>query len=398
LKLNHYIKEGFANLFSSKLRSVLALLGILVGTASVVAMVSGGELATNEALKQFKTLGTDLLAVSINDAPDQENKKSITENLNLHNANQIITADKHILNIAPYTQVFNPLQFNGHEINGSILGVTDSFAPIIHINVAKGRFISVLDGYALYCVIGAKIYEEIKEVTLMDPIGQQMQLGKDYFTIVGVLKPWPENSFVYANMDYSVLIPILTSTAMSQYASINNIILRLSPNADIEKVQANITQYVNQNVTNKRLFYRSAKELIARMAKQSQILTVFLGLIGSISLLVGGIGVMNIMLVSVVERKREIGIRLAVGANRSNIRALFLIEAIMLSLIGGILGVLIGVFISYVMALCWHWHFIFFIWPPVIGFSVSVATGIFFGFYPAYKAAQLDPIQALRAE
>lgn len=398
MKINRYIKEAFNNLFSSKLRSILALLGILVGTASVVAMISGGELATNEALKQFKTLGTDLLAVSINDSSDQDKKRATTENLNLDEANRLVTADNAILDVAPYTQVFNPVQFNGQQISGSILGVTDSFARIIHIDVAEGRFISIWDRYALFCVIGDKIYEEIKKVSWRDPVGQQIQLGKDYFTIVGVLKPWPENSFVYANIDYSILVPILTSTAMNKYASINNIILRLTPHADIENVQQKITQYINQNVANKQLFYRSAKELIARMAKQSQILTVFLGLIGSISLLVGGIGVMNIMLVSVVERKREIGIRLAVGATRSNIQALFLIEAIMLSLIGGALGVLIGALIAYVMALCWHWHFTFFILPPVIGFSISVATGIFFGFYPAYKAAQLDPILALRSE
>jgi putative ABC transport system permease protein len=377
---------------------MLALLGILVGTASVVAMVSGGELAANEALRQFKTLGTDLLAVSINDSLDQDNKKTTTDTLNLNTVYHLGDADEHILDIAPYTQVFNPLLFNGHELHGSILGVTDSFAHIIHIDVARGRFISLLDGYALFCVIGDKLYEEMKHISLIDPIGQQIQLGKDYYTIVGVLKSWPENSFVYANIDYTILIPILSSTAMSKYASINNIILRLAPNVDTEKVQANITRYVEQHAANKRLFYRSAKELVARMTKQSQILTVFLGLIGSISLLVGGIGVMNIMLVSVVERKREIGIRLAVGANRSNIRTLFLIEAIVLSLAGGTLGVLIGILIAYVMALGWHWHFTFFIWPPLIGFSVSVATGIFFGYYPAYKASQLDPIQALRSE
>jgi putative ABC transport system permease protein len=398
MKISRYIKEACANLFSSKLRSILALLGILVGTASVVAMVSGGELATNEALKQFKTLGTDLLAVAISDAPEQEGKGGAGQNLSLTQINNIITADSGILEVAPYSQVFSPLQFNGHLINGSILGVTDSFARIVHVETSAGRFISSLDGYALFCVIGDKIYEQIKEVSFVDPIGQQLQVGKNFFTIIGIAKPWPENSFVYANLDYSILVPILTSGALSKYASINNIILQLKSGVDIEKLQANITNYVTQIAGDKRLYYRSAKELVARMGKQSQILTIFLGLIGGISLLVGGIGVMNIMLVSVVERKREIGVRLAVGANRANIRALFLIEAVMLSLVGGVLGVVIGSLIAYVMAWFSHWHFTFFILPPLIGFTVSVATGIFFGYYPAYKAAQLDPIQALRSE
>ena len=134
------------------------------------------------------------------------------------------------------------------------------------------------------------------------------------------------------------------------------------------------------------------------MRKQSDILTVFLGLIGGVSLLVGGIGVMNIMLVSVIERKKEIGIRLAVGARRRDIALLFLIESIILSLVGGLLGVMIGIGIAYVIAAYWQWPFTLFLLPPLIGFSVSVAVGIFSGFYPAYLAAKLNPIDALRSE
>ncbi len=397
MRLINHIQEGLSNLFSSKLRSILALLGILVGTASVVAMVLGGELATNEALKQFKTLGTDLLALSISDS-DQGSSGGALNNVTLPDVLNLQKTDASIVDIAPYAQLYNSVQFNGHELNGSILGVTENFARIVHLELANGRFISTLDGYEFFCVIGDKINAQIKKLTFFDAIGQQVQVGKNIFTIVGVAKPWPENSFVYANIDSTVMIPILTSTSLSKYASINNIILRLTPDANIEQVQKNITSYVDQQIANKRLFFRSAKELIARMSAQSQIFTVFLGLIGSISLLVGGIGVMNIMLVSVVERRREIGIRLAVGAKRSDIWALFLVEAVMLSLIGGTCGVTIGVIIAYVMAVFWHWQFTLFLMPPLIGFTVSVAVGIFFGYYPAYKASQLDPIDALRSE
>jgi len=398
VKITRYIKEAYSNLFSSKLRTLLALLGILVGTASVVAMISGGEIATNEALKQFKTLGTDLLAVAINEASTGNSSGASVSNVTLTQVNHLTAINTSILESAPYTQVFTSLQMNGHEINGSILGVTSSFSRVIHIGMQKGRFISSLDGYALFCVIGDKIYEQLKKILFVDPIGQQLQIGNNYFTIVGIARPWPENSFVYANIDYTVLVPLLTSTVLSQYVAINNIILRLSPDAHIDKVQSDITQYVTSEVVNKHLFYRSAKELISRMVKQSHILTIFLGLIGGISLIVGGIGVMNIMLVSVIERKREIGIRLAIGAERAHIRTLFLVEAIMLSVLGGVLGIIVGICIAYAIAYFSHWEFVFFIWPAVVGFSVSVATGIFFGFYPAYKASQLDPIKALRSE
>jgi len=145
-------------------------------------------------------------------------------------------------------------------------------------------------------------------------------------------------------------------------------------------------------------FFRSAKELIKSMEAQHKIFTLLLGLIGSISLLVGGIGVMNIMLVSVLERRREIGVRLALGALRKEIQWMFLSEAILLSLSGGFLGIIIGIFASYVIAAFVNWHFTIFLLPPFIGFTVSVFVGIFFGFYPAYKASQLNPIQTLRME
>lgn len=399
MKYLAHAKEGLLNLYYAKLRSVLALLGVLVGTASVVAMVMGGELATNEALKQFKSLGTDLLAVSINSTSD-ENQHSAgkMENISLKQIFEIKKTDSAIVEVAPYTQLYNPILYEGIPVNGLVLGVTDPFANIVQVKLDRGRFVSLFDGYEFYCVIGQEIYNAVKEISSQNPIGQQLRVGKNIFVIVGVAKSWPENSFVYANIDNSVLVPIMTSTMLSKYASISNIIVRLKADADISLVEEHISNYINEQLANKQVSFRSAKELIAKMKKQSDILTVFLALIGSISLVVGGIGVMNIMLVSVMERRREIGIRLAVGAQRSDISGLFLMEAVMLSLVGGFLGVVIGIIIAYAISLLWHWEFSLFLWPPIAGFSVSVAVGIFFGFYPAYLASRLDPIEALRLE
>jgi len=396
MKWTMHVNEGLLNLFSAKLRSILALLGILVGTASVVAMMSGGELATNEALKQFKTLGTDLLAVNISEMSEQP--VGSQNNLSLQQANGILSSDKNILAVAPYTQLYSPMQFNGHDINGSVLGVTESFSKVTHVEMAAGRFISDLDHYAAFCVIGDEVYQQIKKNTLLNPLGQQIQIGKNIFTIVGIAKPWIENSFVYASVDHAVLLPVQATLILSKYSNINNIIVKLADHSASDAVQINIENYLRQVNPGKKYFFRSAKELVAHMAKQSEILTVFLGLIGGVSLLVGGIGVMNIMLVSVVERKREIGIRLAVGATRSDIRSLFLTEAVMLAAAGGLLGIIIGIAIAFLIALFWQWEFTFFLLPPLVGFFVSAITGVFFGFYPAHKASQLDPIQALRSE
>ncbi len=398
MRLIEYIKEGLFNLYYSRLRSILALLGILVGTASVVAMVLGGELATNEALKQFKSLGTDLLAVSINESGDNEQSMERSADLTLDQALSLDKADNNILQVAPYTQLFNSITYNGNLLNAVILGVTNHFADVVHIKLQSGRFISLLDQYEFYCVIGHDVYEEMKKISFQEPLGQQIQMDKNIFVIVGVAESWPENNFVYTNIDNAVMIPLLASTVVSKYAKINNMIMRLSPHSNINSVKGNISQAISQFISGKQINFRSAKELIAKMKNQSDILTVFLGLIGSISLLVGGIGVMNIMLVSIVERRREIGIRLAVGARRVDISLLFLIEAVLLSLVGGFLGVVIGILIAYMIATLWHWEFMLFLWPPLVGFTVSVAVGIFFGFYPAYLASKLNPIEALRAE
>ena len=398
MKYIAHAKEGLLNLYFSKLRSLLALLGVLVGTASVVAMVLGGELATNEALKQFKSLGTDLLAVSINANDENSNGDGKSDNLTLEQTLALPKVDPTVLQAAPYTQLFHPIFYDGNPITGTILGVTDSFADIVQIKLKQGRFVSTLDKYEFYCVIGRDIYDVMKKISFKEPLGQQLQIGKAVFRIVGVAESWPENSFVYANIDSSILVPIMASTMISKYAVISNIILRLSPQADIASVEDRISKAITNFVSGKQVAFRSAKELIAKMQNQNDILTVFLGLIGSISLIVGGIGVMNIMLVSVMERRREIGIRLAVGAKRRDIGALFLMEAVMLSLVGGFAGVVIGILIAYFIALFWHWEFTLFLWPPLAGFTVSVAVGIFFGFYPAYLASKLSPIEALRSE
>jgi len=342
-------------------------------------------------------LGTDLLAVSLSDAREDKNSFASEKKLSLNDAVDIGKINN-IIEVAPYTQLYQPMIFNGHELNGGVMGVTESFANIVHVDIDKGRFISTFDKYAMYCVVGFNVANKIKSFSGLNALGQQIQVGKNIFTIVGTTKKWPENSFVYANIDNAIMVPILTTMALSKYTSINNIILRLSPDAKIKIVQDNINNYISERLASKQTFFRSAEELVARMAKQSQIFTVFLGLIGSISLIVGGIGVMNIMLVSVVERRREIGIRIAVGAKKTDIKKLFLIEAIMLSLLGGALGVFLGVLISLIMSKIWHWEFTFFLLPPLVGFTVSVAIGVFFGFYPAYKASQMNPIDALKSD
>lgn len=394
MKLQSHFFEAWSNLISNKLRTFLAILGVLVGTASVVAMVSGGELATRAALAQFKLLGTNLLAVQLSSAAGATSNQK----LSLKTALQLANSVPQLEVVSPYTTIYMPLSYNGHNIEGQIVGVTNNIMDIMKLKMQSGRFISFLDTYEPFCVVGQSVYQTIKQSTLKNPIGQQITLGNHFLTIVGVIESVDNNSFMYVDVNNAVFIPIQESLLLNKYTDISNILLRLSPNVDIDTVQKKVSDYFSENASGKQLYFQSAKQLIESMQKQQAILTLFLGFIGSISLLVGGIGVMNIMLVSVTERKREIGIRLAIGAKRRDIQFMFLIEAIVLSLLGGFLGVVIGILISFIIAMARGWGFTLFIIPPLAGFFVSVLTGVFFGFYPAHKAAKLDPIETLRAE
>lgn len=397
MKLDIQIQSALANLLSSKMRSFLALLGILVGTASVVAMVSGGQLATMQALKQFEKLGTNLMTVSASYTGQSSNDDNPKSQISLDTAMNMVSASPDILAVAPYTNSFAQLSFGGNQLDGDIIGAEDHLASIMQLSLMKGRFISLLDNYSFYAVLGQDLYNKIQNIT-PNPIGKQIQVGNQFFTIVGVLNHWDQNSFVYADLNNAIVIPIQTSLLLSKYTKINTIIVKVKPKVAIQPIQDDIKNYVKKNVLHQRLYFNSPEQLVQSMQKQKAIFTIFLGFIGGISLLVGGIGVMNIMLVSVTERRREIGIRLAVGATPSDISWLFLVESIILSLLGGVVGVLLGIFISFVIAEARHWGFAFFLDPPLVGFSVSVFVGIFFGFYPAYKASKLAPIEALRTE
>lgn len=373
---------------------MLALLGIWVGTASVVAMLSGGKLAENEALQQFKSLGTELLAVTLRHT---DNDRPVTEGpLTPDEISPLTKQSRDILTAAPYVQVFQPIQFTGHEINGDILGVSEALSSVAHIELSQGRFISDLDGLNQYCVIGRNIFDQIMKHSLRSPIKQQIQIGDRLFTIIGIAKPWAQNTFVYANINDSILIPAHAISILNPNTAVSNILMQLSSTADIEIVEKVTSRFLRRQFPRDELIFQTPRELIERMRRQTEIFTLFLSLIGGISLIVGGIGVMNIMLVSVIERRREIGIRRAVGATRQDIRRLFLAEALMISLLGGTLGCITGVFISFVISVLWHWSFAFFWLPSLTGFAVSAVTGIFSGLYPAHMASCLDPVEALR--
>lgn len=398
-----YITEALQNLYSFKLRTGLALLGIIVGTASVVALVSSSQLATQHALEQFTTLGTDLFAVSVESKANAsaDNKPTLT----LDQVEAVKKSSSNILMAAPYTLNYLPVVSAAKPISASVVGATEALANIMKLEIVTGRSISDLDKMQHFCVLGNKLaqtlYDNLKTThsavnNVAGLVGQQIRVGDHYFTVIGIAKPWPESIFMYADLNDSLLIPIAASLTLSSYTNIQNIVFKLKEGTSDQHMQQLIEEKLRQQAPELNFFSHSAKQLITSMQAQRQTFTLLLGAIGAISLVVGGIGVMNIMLVSVVERRQEIGIRMAVGARRRNIREMFLIEATVLAVIGGAVGSIAGVLTSFIIATFNQWTFHFYAIPLMIGFIVSVLVGIASGYYPAHRASQLDPIAALR--
>lgn len=391
--IQHY-QQALLNLTASKLRSCLAMLGILVGTAAVVALMSCGRLATEKALAQFKTLGTDLLSVSAYQS-NNPNQKGERPSLSLTAWRQLQEHVPEVLAIAPYSTAYQPISFQGHPLTGAIIGADETLARIVHIDLMQGQFVSFVESFEHVCVIGHGLLKQLYTVSMDNPLGKQIQLGQTLYTIIGVANPWKENGFFNEDVNQAVIIPIAGMALVNKDTQINNAVLLLKPTVPIDAVIEQLKQRIKQHSPQLNLFVRSAKQIIQSMESQGRIFSLLLAVIGGISLLVGGIGIMNVMLVSVSERKKEIGIRKAVGATRRDIQYLFLIESILLSFLGGVLGVLLGLIVTLIIAYFSDWPFQFYLTPPLAGFIVSVATGVFFGFYPAKRAAALDPILSL---
>lgn len=395
MDLMTHIREAFTNLLTAKLRSFLAILGVLVGTGSVVALISSSQLATAHALEQFKTLGTNLLSMSVQQ--DSGGAEKDRQSLTMKAIPKIAAASPQITEVSPYTSLYQTFIVGNKVLNGQVLGVTETFPNIAKIGLQSGRYISYLDGRAFYCVIGSSLAKKIEKLGLK-PIGQQVLVGKYYFTVIGVLDSWQPNFFIFADINDGMMIPIETSYLINPQTQINNVLFRLIKNPKLKVAQDALQQRMKELLPSLKVTFRNPEQIIQIVDKQRKTFTWLLAAIGGISLIVGGIGVMNIMLVSVVERRREIGIRMAIGAKPADILKMFLIESIILTVFGGIFGIIVGVGASFILAIATGWSFYLYILPPILGFLVSVFVGMISGFYPALRASMLDPIQTLQVD
>jgi len=259
-----------------------------------------------------------------------------------------------------------------------------------------GRFISDLDTKMPYCVISEQVAEFMKQKGIADPVGAELRYAGRFFTVIGIIKTVDEGGIRPFAINEGIIMPLATAMRMPNRPESLTITARVAQAGSRDAARDQLERYFLERTPKLKLRITSAEELIRNMQKQMQMFTLLLGAIGSISLVVGGVGVMNVMLVSVSERKVEIGIRRALGAQRGDIQSQFLIESLVLSLVGGMIGICLGVGASYVLCRFSNWEFVISGTAIALGVGVSAAVGIFFGYYPARQAARLNPIEALR--
>ena len=384
------LKEAAGSLLAARQRSLLALIGISIGVGSVIAMISIGVIVRDASLRQFQELGTDVLTVRVRRAAPRVAALVTPDDARGLAALPTVAA------AAPFMSSPGKVSLGGRAVvDVTMIGATAALARLDRLGLASGRHISDLDRRRYFCVVGAEVAAAMREAGFGRIVGETFRMGGGVYTVVGEMERVPRGMRRY-DANRSVIVPISTARRAFPNPYIRNFTARMSPGAHHVAAEAEVRDYFGRKSGDLRLQVRSAERLIEQMYRQMRLFALLLGSLGSIALLVGGIGVMNVMLVSVMERRSEIGIRRALGARRADIQGQFLIESVVLSLAGGMIGIAAGMAGTY--GICAYAGWTFGMSPVAMGLGMAVATasGVFFGFYPAWQAARLDPVATLR--
>ena len=392
-------------LFANKLRSVLTMLGIIIGVAAVIAMVSIGMGVKSNVEDSMASLGSNMLIVT----PGAANSGGIRgaagsrESLKYDDAMAIKKKIKNIDHVSPIVQRSYQIVYGNQNWNTVVMGVTPEYMAIRSLTLTVGTFISQTDNdkRQRVAVIGPTVARNL--FGSENPIGRNIRIHNQPFKIIGVLASKGQSS-MGQDQDDVVIVPLMTEQErLLGITHIQMINLQVSEASKIVQVQSEVETLLRQrhhilNGKDNDFTVNNLTSLVETVTQQTTMLTILLGSIAGISLLVGGIGIMNIMMVSVTERTREIGIRKALGATFGNIMLQFLIESVVMGVVGGILGICLGCAISVAISHVGEFKTVITATPILVSFSFAVGIGLFFGIYPARKAAKLDPIDALRYE
>lgn len=386
MKITQSFKMALAAIFSNKMRSFLTMLGVIIGVFAVVVLISIGQGATNSILSEFDSLGTNLISVSVFSS---RHSVDISEAESFRDLEGIEYS-------APVMSGRSDVRHGGESLNVSINGTNEDFLPANKIELSSGRNLNRTDMENRFnvAVIGYDIADEL--FGYQDVVGESIRIKGMSFQIIGVVEKQAES--IMGSNNAMCLIPASVGERLLQMRGISEIVLAAEEDADVMQVKSTAEAMLLDLVGEDNYYIYSAQEMLDIVDSTMATMTVMLGGIAAISLLVGGIGIMNIMLVSVTERTREIGIRKAIGAKRRNILSQFLIEAVVITVMGGLIAIalshitliLVGDAMNVDMAMSPQ--------TVTLGIGFCVFIGLLFGVYPANKASKLNPIDALRHE
>jgi putative ABC transport system permease protein len=385
------------------------MLGIIIGVGSVIVLMSIGKGSTAEILSRIQSMGSNLITIRGGASMSGGVRGAMggTQTLTMEDAEAIAEQVSNISAVAPSSSSNLQLVVGSNNTNSQVTGVTPEYEEVYNLSLASGSFFSEqeYERGAKVAILGANVKETLFGDT--DPVGQRMRMGSLIITVIGVLE---SKGTGFNSPDDAVLIPLTTLqqvVAQTRNAQGEKVVSSIALTVtDENKADQTVEEITSLLRTRHRLASNadddfnimSMEEMASTLEETSATLTILLGAIAGISLLVGGIGVMNIMLVSVLERTREIGIRKALGARERDIWIQFLLEAAALTFAGGIIGVVIGWAVSYIVSSLGLMTTLVTADIVILAVCVSVGIGLFFGFYPAWNASRLDPIQALRSE
>ncbi len=397
------IRIALRSLAANPLRSLLTMLGVIIGVGAVVAMVAIGQGARQAITEQVESLGSNLLTVF---AGTQQFGGIATtgqvRTLTLEDAEAIQEEVPNVTGVSAELQRPAQVVFREQNVFTQVSGVTPQFPAVRSFHPAAGSFISDADmrRRARVAVLGQTVAGELFPDT--DPLGQQIKIRGVTFTVIGIMEPKGATGFF--DRDDIVFVPLTTAQRrLFGVDYVRTIYMQVTSPGAMPDAQAALADLLRQRhrlgpTRDDDFSVRSQADVLQAFTGVSRTMTLLLGGIAAVSLIVGGIGIMNIMLVSVTERTREIGIRKAVGARMRDILVQFLIESVALSVSGGIVGILLGVVGSRLITRLAGWATLISPQAVLLAFSFAVAVGVFFGLYPAQRAARLDPIEALRHE
>lgn len=412
MQLEENIRVSVTGLLDHKLRTFLTMLGIIFGVAAVIAMLSIGEGAKRQALAKYKDLGVNNIIIrdrDLNEEQLQEVRAKFSQGLSLKDAEAIREVVPMVVSVAPQAELKSEARNGDKSIKVTVIGITPELESILNIRTARGTFINA-DQYnrnLKVCVIGASVASTLFPVS--DPIGKQIKIGDQWMEIIGIMEQkslFTETVGELASRDLNNDIYIPLSTFSKRFppqdllqSELKQITIKISGSEKIVEIAEIIRRVIDRHHFNNDDYSLIIPyELLKQEEKERKSYNFLLGSIAAISLLVGGIGIMNIMLASILERTREIGVRRAIGAKKKDIRAQFLTEAVMISISGGLIGVFLGVSISLVINLFTDVQTNITLYSVCIAFLVSVLVGIIFGYLPARNAANLNPIESIRYE